>query len=118
MLPDLRIGPAGECSLCPLWVISGHMRRKKACPLYPRKRTCALQLGMSALGQKRTFPRCQIKEAARGKMTLISANSPGCVSTSIEPPDSTTIAVLGGLASTANDPIRPVCQRQHRQNPG
>src|SRR5262249_8340655 len=23
-------------------------------PLYPRKRTCALQLGMSALGQKRT----------------------------------------------------------------
>ena len=24
------------------------------CPLYPRKRTCALQLGMSAMGQKRT----------------------------------------------------------------
>ena len=25
------------------------------CPLYPRKQTCAVQLGMSALGQKRTF---------------------------------------------------------------
>jgi hypothetical protein len=23
----------------PLWVISGHLRRKKRCPLYPRKRT-------------------------------------------------------------------------------
>ena len=27
---------------CPLWVKSGHVQRKKACPLYPRKRTCAL----------------------------------------------------------------------------
>ena len=26
---------------CPLWVISGHVQRKKACPLYPRKRTPA-----------------------------------------------------------------------------
>ena len=26
-----------------------------ACPLYPRKRTCAVQLGMSALCQKRTL---------------------------------------------------------------
>jgi hypothetical protein len=26
-----------------------------SCPLYPRKRTCAVQLGMSALGQKRTL---------------------------------------------------------------
>src|SRR5262245_516241 len=25
--------------------------RKRACPLYPRKRTCAVQLAMSALGQ-------------------------------------------------------------------
>ena len=36
---------------CPLWVKSGHRQCKKACPLYPRKRTCAVQLGMSALGQ-------------------------------------------------------------------
>src|SRR5262249_49179243 len=35
----------------PRWLISGHMQCKKTCPLYPRKRTCALQLGMSALGQ-------------------------------------------------------------------
>src|SRR4029450_7491919 len=28
--------------------------RKRSCPLYPQKRTCAVQLGMSALGQKRT----------------------------------------------------------------
>src|SRR5262249_12456177 len=28
--------------------------RKSSCLLYPRKRTCAVQLGMSALGQKRT----------------------------------------------------------------
>jgi hypothetical protein len=33
------------------------LRRKKSCPLYPRKRTCAVQLGMSAKGQKRTFTR-------------------------------------------------------------
>jgi len=29
--------------------------RTRSCPLYPRKQTCAVQLGMSALGQKRTF---------------------------------------------------------------
>ena len=28
--------------------------RKRSCPLYPRKRTCAVQRRMSALGQKRT----------------------------------------------------------------
>ena len=32
--------------------------RKRSCLLYPRKRTCAVQLGMSALGQKRTSPTC------------------------------------------------------------
>jgi hypothetical protein len=60
--------------MCPLRVKSRHMRCKQAmsalhpittakakfrnrpCPLYPRKRTCAVQLGMSAMGQKRTFP--------------------------------------------------------------
>jgi hypothetical protein len=40
---------------CPLWVISGHVRRKRSCPLCPRKRTCALQQLMSAMGQKRTL---------------------------------------------------------------
>src|SRR5262249_36782951 len=42
---------------CPLWVKSGLMQCNKACPLYPRKRTCAMQRGMSALGQKRTSRR-------------------------------------------------------------
>ena len=36
---------------CPLWVKSRHMRRNKSCPLYPQKQTCAVQLGMSAMGQ-------------------------------------------------------------------
>src|SRR5215472_13493260 len=31
--------------------------RNRSCPLYPRKQTCAAQLGMSALGQKRTLQR-------------------------------------------------------------
>ena len=29
--------------------------RKSPCPLYRRKRTCAVQLAMSAMGQKRTL---------------------------------------------------------------
>jgi SCO1/SenC len=40
---------------CPLWVKGRHMQRKKSCPLCPRKRTCAMQLGMSAKGHKRTL---------------------------------------------------------------
>src|SRR5262245_8617839 len=35
------------------------------CPLYPRKRTCAVQLGMSAMDQKRTH-------AAQQKRSLIN----------------------------------------------
>jgi len=31
--------------------------RKRSCLLYPQKRTCAVQPGMSAKGQKRTFLR-------------------------------------------------------------
>ena len=42
---------------CPLWVISRHLQRKTACPLCPQKRTCAVQLGMSAKCQKRTLVR-------------------------------------------------------------
>jgi hypothetical protein len=40
---------------CPLWVKSGHVQCKRSCPLHIRKRTCAAQLAMSALGQKRTL---------------------------------------------------------------
>src|SRR5262245_27958879 len=45
--------------------------------------------GMSAKGQKRTsghYGRSGSNAAMRGKITLISVNAPGCVSTSIEPP--------------------------------
>src|SRR6478752_874282 len=34
---------------CPLWVKSRHLHCDKPCPLYPRKRTCAAHLLMSAL---------------------------------------------------------------------
>ncbi|MGA7526557.1 MAG: hypothetical protein WBW11_04915, partial [Pseudolabrys sp.] len=30
---------------CPLWVKSGRVQCKRACPLYPRKRTCACNSG-------------------------------------------------------------------------
>src|SRR5262249_41003516 len=50
---------------CPHWVISGHMQCTNPCPLYPRKRTCAVQLGMSAMGQKRTSPHYSITWSAR-----------------------------------------------------
>src|SRR5262245_19304425 len=36
---------------CPLWVKSRHMQCKRACPLYPQKRACAVHSRMSALGQ-------------------------------------------------------------------
>jgi hypothetical protein len=35
----LDYAAALEEGRCPLWVISGHMQCKEACPLYPRKRT-------------------------------------------------------------------------------
>src|SRR5262249_54276799 len=37
---------------CPLWV--KHVQCNGACPLHPRKRTFAVQTGMSAMGQQRT----------------------------------------------------------------
>src|SRR5215831_17745231 len=37
---------------CPLWVKSRHLHCTSLCPRYPRKRTCAVQLGMSAFGPK------------------------------------------------------------------
>ena len=40
-----------------LWVKSRHLQCRKACPLLPRKQTCAAQLGMSAKCQKQTSRR-------------------------------------------------------------
>src|SRR5215510_13843536 len=36
---------------CPLWVKSGHVRCKRSCLLYPRKRHQMPHMGMSAKGQ-------------------------------------------------------------------
>jgi hypothetical protein len=47
---------------CPLWVKSRHLQCANRCPLYPQKRTCAVQLAMSALGQKRTWAGPRIVE--------------------------------------------------------
>ena len=40
------------CKKC--LILLGQTSRVALCPLYPRKRTCAVQLAMSALGQERT----------------------------------------------------------------
>src|SRR4029434_10040944 len=64
---------------CPLWVKGRHSHRKTSWLLSPRKQTCAAQKRMSALGQKRTSGRPQTNTATRGRITLISVNSPGCV---------------------------------------
>src|SRR5262249_55293109 len=74
---------------CPLWVKSGHLQCKTSCPLYPRKRhqmrhmECPLR---DNSGHGLDYDRSGSKAATRGKITLISANSPGLVSTAIEPP--------------------------------
>jgi len=41
-------------SKCPLWVKIRHRHAPAWCPLYPRERTCAVQLSMSAKCQKQT----------------------------------------------------------------
>jgi hypothetical protein len=55
---------------CPLWVRSGHSQCKRACPLYPRKRTSGDTSSMSALCHKRTcralrYPK-ELREEQRG----------------------------------------------------
>src|SRR5262245_28820261 len=47
--------------------------RKRSCLLYPRKRTCAVQLGMSALGQKQTLAKgglCELDPVIRYEILL------------------------------------------------
>src|SRR5690242_3311704 len=53
-MPWVPICDRADRTQCPLWVKSGHMQCINPRPLYPRKQTCALQLVMSAKGQKRT----------------------------------------------------------------
>jgi hypothetical protein len=51
---------------------SGHVQCKTSCPLCPRKQTCALQLGMSALCNKRTHPLDHRARAAGSQPHLAS----------------------------------------------
>jgi hypothetical protein len=46
--------PQKAMSALPLIATAKANSRKRSCLLYPRKRTCAVQLQMSAKGQKRT----------------------------------------------------------------
>jgi hypothetical protein len=59
-----------KATQCPLWVKSRHVRRKKSCPLNPRKRTCAVRLAMSAMGQKRTSLIARLVEGAAAMRCL------------------------------------------------
>ena len=56
----LNISVLKGFSRCPLWVITGHHARQLGCPLNPQKRTFINSVGMSALGQKRTFATCRV----------------------------------------------------------
>jgi hypothetical protein len=47
----VHLPPSAPTTSRPVRRISGHSRRKRSCLLYPRKRTCAVQLRMSAKGQ-------------------------------------------------------------------
>ena len=49
-----KFGVANAYARCPLWVKSRHLQRKKRCPLYPQKRTCAVHKLMSAKCHYRT----------------------------------------------------------------
>jgi hypothetical protein len=47
--------PQKAMSALPLIATAKANSRKRSCLLYPRKRTCAVQLQMSAKGHKRTY---------------------------------------------------------------
>src|SRR5262245_59772077 len=65
---------------CPLWVISGHLALQSPCPLYPQKRTCAVQESKSAKRQKRTHfaqhPRTMERLIPSGDEKMMDARSP------------------------------------------
>jgi len=54
-LPQLQKKPLNARGLLLGYLPTTDQNKANLCPLYPRKRTCAVQLGMSALGHKRTF---------------------------------------------------------------
>ena len=61
-------------SICALWVVSGHWDALVQCPLYPRKRTHAVQLGMSAKCHKRTNSTTQRNDTKYQKLMCVWLN--------------------------------------------
>ena len=57
-------------SECPLWVISRHLQCKTSCPLYTQKRTCAVQLRMSAKRQRTFTNRTETKRKTASRRSL------------------------------------------------
>src|SRR4029077_10596080 len=58
---------------CPLGSKADIRTAKKPCPLYSQKRTCAVQLGMSALGLKRTLAAAHKSSFLPMRIATISA---------------------------------------------
>src|SRR5262249_50134128 len=61
----------------PPWVTSGHFAVQSACPLYPRKRTCAVHQAMSALGHKQTSVPAILGRHARKRLASVACIGPG-----------------------------------------
>src|SRR5262249_38184700 len=105
-MPSNRQGFAAQPRGCLLWVISRHFAVQSPCPLYPRKRTCVVQLGMSALGQKRTcYPPSSVgisllqKNARRSGRThsvIVAANPDAAWSPRGRYPTPAVVTVSGG----------------------
>src|SRR5262249_20715828 len=88
---------------------SGHSLERLGCPLCAKSgHSCLCQLA----GLKPT------NAAERGRMTLISVNAPGCVSTSIEPACCTTmswqIRSRGRRSVTLSDTLAIGASPRHR----
>jgi hypothetical protein len=56
---------------CPLWVISSHLRCNTPCLLYSRKRTLAVQNGMSAMDHKPTSNGINCTPMLNGRQKMI-----------------------------------------------
>ena len=77
---------------CPLWVISGHWRPIRRCPLYPRKRTsaeafrCPLSANSDLVGARRFWAQRNVFAKASQADVPEAANSSGFKTTISNPP--------------------------------
>src|SRR5262249_38380901 len=76
--PDVSSSTGVEQPAMSAWVKSGHVQRKRACPLYPRKRHQMRRMGMSALGQKETCAAHKLMSALSPKADMCSATRDVC----------------------------------------